>query len=51
MDYVKELLERHPCLSGCREAFAYSISALVDCYENGGKVLVCMAVEEHFFSD
>ena len=41
MKEVKYLIERYPILSACENEIAEAIAILIDCYQNGGKVLVC----------
>lgn len=38
---LERLLHRHPELSSCRREIQQTFSALRDCYESGGKVLIC----------
>lgn len=38
---MKELLERYPCLSVCREDIEKASRLICNTYKNGGKVLVC----------
>lgn len=38
---MKELLERYPCLSVCREDIEKASRMICNTYKNGGKVLVC----------
>ena len=37
----KELFERYPALSVCREAIEKAEQMLIDCYQNGGKLMLC----------
>lgn len=41
MKEVKYLIERYPVLSACENEIAEAISILIDCYQKGGKLLVC----------
>ena len=36
-----ELLKRYPALESCKEEIKNAARAIIDCYENGGKVLLC----------
>ncbi len=38
---LKELLNRYPQLAGCKEDVQAAASAMVDCYQKGGKLLLC----------
>ena len=38
---LKELLKRYPQLEVCRDALAEAVSAMIDCYKSGGKILLC----------
>lgn len=38
---LKELLNRYPQLAGCKKDLQAAAAALVDCYQNGGKLLLC----------
>ena len=38
---LKELLERYTCLNSCREQIEAADKAIIDTYENGGKLMVC----------
>lgn len=38
---LDELYSRYPQLGGCRDAIAKALDLLLDCYRNGGQVLVC----------
>lgn len=38
---MKELLERYPQLGICKNDIAKAVERIVECYENGGKVLIC----------
>ena len=38
---LNELLERYPCLNSCREQIEAADKAIIDTYENGGKLMVC----------
>lgn len=38
---MKELLMRYPQLEVCKEDIAKAVQMLIDCYENGGKLLLC----------
>lgn len=40
MDYVAELLERHPCLSACETEIRRAIDAIVAMHSAGGKLLL-----------
>ena len=39
--YLDELLQRHPVLVPCRGHIEKAYGLLVDCYEKGGKLLLC----------
>ena len=41
MKEVTYLLERFPVLGVCKNEIAEAISILIDCYQKGGKLLVC----------
>ena len=41
MKVLQELIRRHPSLVGCEESFRIAYGMLLDCYQSGGKVLVC----------
>lgn len=36
-----ELLQRYPCLEACKEEIAKARDALIACYEQDGKVMIC----------
>ncbi len=38
---MKELLQRYPNLTNCKESIEKSADMIINTYENGGKVLVC----------
>lgn len=38
---VKELIERYPTLTSCAEDIDKAIEKIIECYKNGGKVLLC----------
>lgn len=38
---LNELMTRYPCLGACREQIVAADKAIIDTYENGGKLLVC----------
>ena len=38
---LKELFERYPSLTACEREIVDARDALISCYENGGKVLLC----------
>ena len=38
---LNELLMRYPELKECKEEIEKAASTLIDCYENGGKLLIC----------
>ena len=38
---LNELIERYPDLIACKEQIDSAIKAIIACYENGGKVLLC----------
>lgn len=38
---LNELIARYPILSSCREEIAKSREILLECFKNGGKLLVC----------
>lgn len=37
----KELLKRYPMLENCKDDILKAKNAIIDCYEKGGKVLLC----------
>ncbi len=41
MDRVKELIERYPQLEPLKANIIAAIDAVIDCYKNGGKVMIC----------
>ena len=41
MNILEELQSRYPQLDGCRDEIAKALDLLLDCYRNGGQVLVC----------
>ena len=41
MNILEELQSRYPQLGGCRDEIAKALDLLLDCYRNGGQVLVC----------
>lgn len=38
---LEKLMERYPSLNSCREKITAAAQAIIDCYECGGKVLIC----------
>ena len=38
---MKELLQRYPNLTNCKESIEKSADMIINTYENGGKILVC----------
>ena len=38
---LNELLKRYPQLTECREQIENSTKVIIDCYKNGGKLLLC----------
>lgn len=38
---MKELLERYPKLTSSKEELETALNAIINCYENGGKLLIC----------
>ena len=38
---LKELLSRYPQLETCEEDIVESVNMIIDCYKNGGKLLLC----------
>ena len=40
MNYVENMVERYPELTACKNEVALAIDAVVECYNNGGKVLI-----------
>ncbi|MBQ1988988.1 MAG: SIS domain-containing protein [Clostridia bacterium] len=38
---LNNLIERYPCLSSCKDECEKAIKTIIDCYNNGGKVLMC----------
>lgn len=38
---MKELLMRYPQLEVCKEDIEKAVQAIIECYENGGKILLC----------
>ena len=38
---LKELLNRYPQLAECQEYLNNTVAAMIRCYENGGKILLC----------
>ena len=41
MNYVENMTKRYPELSVCEREVALSVEAFVDCYNAGGKILIC----------
>ena len=39
--YIEELNQRYPKLSVLSENIEKAINTIINCYENGGKVLIC----------
>ena len=40
MNYVKNMTDRYPALAACESEVALATEAVVDCYNNGGKILL-----------
>ena len=38
---IDELVVRYPCLAGCKDTIEQAAAAIIHCYEEGGKVLIC----------
>ena len=38
---INELINRYPTLTECRGAIEESVAAIIGCYENGGRLLLC----------
>lgn len=38
---LNELLERYPILEGCKKEIEDAAEAIINCYENGGKIMIC----------
>ncbi len=38
---LNELIERYPQLEGCRSDLEAAATAIINCYKNGGKLLIC----------
>ena len=38
---INSLIERYPCLDTCKAEIEKAKNMLIDCYNNGGKVLLC----------
>ncbi|MBR2861788.1 MAG: SIS domain-containing protein [Clostridia bacterium] len=38
---LSELLKRYPQLEICKHTLTEAVSAMIDCYKNGGKILLC----------
>ena len=38
---LNNLIERYPCLSSCKDECEKAVKTIIDCYNNGGKVLMC----------
>ena len=38
---INELINRYPILADCREDIENAVSAIIECYEKGGKLLLC----------
>ncbi len=41
MDKIVELIERYPELDGMQQQISSAIETVINCYKNGGKVLIC----------
>ena len=41
MNYVENMVKRYPELSVCEREVALAVEAFVDCYNAGGKILIC----------
>jgi len=41
MVLINKLIARYPCLTECRDVIGNALTAIIHCYESGGKVLVC----------
>ena len=39
--FLDELITRYPQLATVKEEIGKAVASLIDCYENGGKVLIC----------
>ena len=40
MDHIENMLNRYPELASCEESVRLAVSAVVDCYSRGGKILL-----------
>ncbi|MBO7214759.1 MAG: SIS domain-containing protein [Clostridia bacterium] len=38
---MNQLLMRHNALSVCEQSIGFAVEKIINCYENGGKVLIC----------
>ena len=38
---INELINRYPSLASCREDIEAALAAMIECYEKGGKILLC----------
>lgn len=38
---LNELLSRYPQLTSCKEDIENAVKAIIDCYEKGGKLILC----------
>ena len=43
---LNELLKRYPCLESTREDIIKAENALITCFKNGNKLLICVCVPE-----
>jgi len=41
MNHIEILIDRYPSLSVCRDGIEQAGAAIIDCYRQGGKVLIC----------
>ena len=41
MKHLELLIERYPVLAECKDEIKNAIEAIIECYKNGGKVLLC----------
>ena len=41
MDYIKQLIERYPILSENEKDIRQACEVIINCYEQGGKLLIC----------
>ena len=38
---INDLIKRYPALESCREEIENAKNAIIECYEKGGKLLLC----------